>query len=391
MRIAVLGAGRQGLACAIDLLVEEEIVELLLMDGEEDVLEGARRRLDDPRVRFRRIDAASEPDLAAALQGCDAAVSAVPYFLNLNVTRAAIRARCPLTDMGGNTDVVFQQRALDAEARAAQIAVVPDLGLAPGLGNILAAGAIRDMDAVDSVKIRCGGLPVDPQPPLGYAIFFSIHGLLNEYSGESVALREGRIARIPTLTEPEWIVFPDPVGLCVAAHTSGGASTLPWTLEGRVERLDYKTVRYPGHWPRIRFLKELGLLETKPARFGRVTLPPREVAASLLEPLLDRPAVRDLVVLRVRARGRRGDEVAIRQYDILELGEEPPGTTAMMKLTADPTAAVALGLARGSYPEPGVHPAETAVDPDGIVAHLRSRGIDVTVSETSRRRGGEIR
>lgn len=386
MRIAVLGAGRQGLACALDLLIEEDLAELLLFDSDPEVLDRAKGLLDDPRVRFGRIDAASEPDLAAAMEGCDAAVSAVPYFLNLNVTRAAIRARCSLTDMGGNTDVVFQQRSLDAEARSAGVTIVPDLGLAPGLGNILAAGAIQGMDSVDSVKIRCGGLPVDPLPPLGYALFFSIHGLLNEYSGESVALRDGRIVRIPTLTEPEWISFPDPVGICVAVHTSGGSSTLPWTLEGKADRLDYKTVRYPGHWPRIRFLKELGLLDTKPARFGRVTLPPREVAAALLEPLLDRPSTRDLVVLRVRARGRCGADEVIRQYDILEIGDDPPGTTAMMKLTADPTAAVALGLARGSYADHGVLAAEIAVDSGAMIRHLASRRIAVTISETTRRR-----
>ncbi len=384
MRIAVLGAGKQGLACAVDLMRESDLTELRLFDSDEEALARAESALDDPRARVGRIDVSNESELATALEGCDAAASAVPYFLNLNVTRAAIRARCCLTDMGGNTDVVFQQRALDGEARSAGVTTVPDLGLAPGLGNILAAGAIRGMDSVEALTIRCGGLPVDPSPPLGYALYFSIHGLLNEYSGESIVLREGRIARVATLTEPEWISFPDPVGLCVAAHTSGGVSTLPWSLEGKVARLDYKTVRYPGHWPRIRFLKEIGLLETKPARFGRVSLPPREILASLLQPVLDRPTARDLVVLRVRARGRRGGTETIRQYDILLLGDEPPGTTAMMKLTADPTAAVALALARKEIKGPGVLAAETAVDPDGMIRHLSSRGIEVRLSETSR-------
>ncbi|MDM7914662.1 MAG: saccharopine dehydrogenase C-terminal domain-containing protein, partial [Candidatus Eisenbacteria bacterium] len=290
---------------------------------------------------------------------------------------------------GGNTEVVFQQRSLDEKAKEAGIAVVPDLGLAPGLGNILAAHAIEGMDPVEEVRIRCGGLPLEPEGPLGYALFFSIHGLLNEYSGESVCLREGRIARIPTLTEGEWIRFPEPVGLCRAMHTSGGTSTLPWTLEGRVRRLDYKTVRYPGHWPKIRFLKSLGMLDTRPARFGRVTLPPREIAASLLQTMLDRPEVRDVVVLRVTARGRHGDHFLSRRFDVLEVGDPFPGASAMMKLTAFPTAAVALALARRTIQAKGVLAAESAVDAKAMLSHLGRRGIAVTVEETTRHGGSK--
>ncbi len=385
MRIAVLGSGRQGLACARDLLREGDLEELRLLDNDGGLLSAAAQELADPRVKTEIVDAADEGGLFSRLDGCDAMASAVPYFLNLGVTRAAIRARCSMTDMGGNTDVVFQQRSLDEGARAAGVGIVPDLGLAPGLGNILAAHAVDGMDEVSEVRIRCGGLPLDPEPPLGYALFFSIHGLLNEYSGESVCLREGKICRIPTLTEPEWISFPEPVGLCRAAHTSGGTSTLPWTLEGRVRRLDYKTVRYPGHWPRISFLKELGMLETRPVRVGRTALPPREIAAALLKPALDRPGTRDVVVLRVRARGRRGDEEIVRQFDLLEMGDQGAGLTAMMKLTAYPTAAVALALARRALPGPGVLAAESAVDANAVIAHLRLRGISVTETTTARR------
>jgi lysine 6-dehydrogenase len=366
------------------LLREGDLEELTWIDTDRAAIERTRDRIRDPRLRTAVVDAADEGALAVALRGSDAVVSAVPYFLNIGITRAAIRAQVSMVDMGGNTDVVFQQRSLDEDAKRAGVTIVPDLGLAPGLGNILAMAAIDGMEEVESLKIRCGGLPLDPEPPLGYALFFSIHGLLNEYSGDSLCLREGKIARVPTLTEPEWISFPDPVGLCRAVHTSGGSSTLPFTLEGRVRHLDYKTVRYPGHWPRIRFLKEIGLLETRPLRVGRTTLPPREIAAALLTPVLDRPEVRDVVVLRVRAKGKRAGVAAIRQYDILEVGDPLPGLTAMTKLTAYPTAAVALGLARGTLRGPGVVAAEATVDPEGMIHHLRDRGIAVARTDTAR-------
>lgn len=386
MKIAVLGAGRQGIACAIDLLRESDVEEVRIFDAREEELARSRQAISDARLRTVVVDASKEEDLPRHLAGCSVVVSAVPYFLNLGVTRAAIAAGCSLTDMGGNTDVVFQQHALDGKAKAAGVTIVPDLGLAPGLGNILATASISGMEEPEEVRIRCGGLPLDPKPPLRYALFFSIHGLLNEYAGESVCLRDGRIARIPTLTEPEWIWFPEPVGPCQAVHTSGGTSTLPWTLEGKIRRLDYKTVRYPGHWPRIALLKELGFLETEPVEFGPARLSPREIAARFLERHLERFEARDVVVLRVRARGRNGSREIWRQFDLLEIGDPTPGLTAMMKLTAYPTAAVALDLARGAIRGPGVLAAERAVDAQRMIRHLRSRGIAVTETDRARTR-----
>jgi lysine 6-dehydrogenase len=387
MRIAVLGSGRQGIACAIDLLREKDVQEVRLFDTREEELARAKAQIADPRLKTGVVDASKEAELPSHIRGCEAVVSAVPYFLNLGVTRAAIAAGCSMTDMGGNTDVVFQQRGLHEEARAAGVTIVPDLGLAPGLGNILAPAAMAEIEKPEEVRIRCGGLPLEPKPPLRYAQFFSIYGLLNEYSGESICLREGRITRVATLTEPEWIWFPEPVGPCQAVHTSGGTSTLPWSLEGKVPRLDYKTVRYPGHWSRISFLKDLGLLDEEPRALGSAKLAPRAVTAALLEEHLRQFEDRDVVVLRVRARGWTGGREMLRQFDLLEIGDPSPGLTAMMKLTAYPTAAVALDLARGRLRGPGALAAEQAVDAGRMIAHLRSRGI--TVTETLRSRSRE--
>ena len=183
-------------------------------------------------------------------------VSAVPYFLNLAVTRAAIAARASLVDLGGNTDVVFQQRSLDEEAQAAGVTILPDQGLAPGLAGILAAHGFRDFDTVESARLRVGGLP---QRPARTARLFP--GLLHPRAPERVLRRGGRAGgrrdrrANPPSKDAKTIRFPEPIGLCEAAYTSGGTSTLPWTFRGRVRELDYKTVRYPGHWERLLFLK----------------------------------------------------------------------------------------------------------------------------------------
>ncbi len=386
MRLGVLGAGLQGTACVLYWLRQSDVREVVAFDSDPEKLDAIRRRFPQERVRVGELDAGNSGDLARALTGLDAAVSAVPYFLNLAVTRAAIEARTPLVDLGGNTEVVFKQRALDAEARTAGIAVLPDQGLAPGLAGILAAYGIRDFEEVRSVRLRVGGLPQKPAGPLGYALVFSIHGLLNEYAGEAVVLEDGEIRRKPTLTGVESIRFPEPVGLCQAAVTSGGTSTLPWTFAGRVRDLDYKTVRYPGHWSRMALLKDLGFLETRPMAVGRARVTPRDALAAILEPVLSVPEVRDLVVLRVRVQGTRGGRRCLRQYDLMDFFDEATGLTSMMRTTGFPAAESALLLARRKVEAVGVVAAEEVV-PGGVylealrASGLRIREVEATESE----------
>jgi lysine 6-dehydrogenase len=382
MRMAVLGAGQQGSACVLDWLRQPDVTSVLVVDSEAGRLESLQRRFQDGRIQTLTSDVGDEGRLIDALGGSAALVSAVPYFLNVGVTKTALAAGVHLVDMGGNTDVVFQQRALDEDARARGVAVVPDQGLAPGLACILAAHAVRGFDDVDSVKMRVGGLPQHRRGPLGYALVFSIHGLINEYVGEAVVLENGELARKPTLSGVETIRFPDPVGRCEAAYTSGGTSTLPWTLRGRVRHLDYKTVRYPGHWARFAFLKKMGLLEAEPVRVGRLSVSPRDLLASVLEPQLTIPEVRDLVVLRVTVTGRKDGRTRRRRFDLLDYFDEKTGLTAMMRTTAFPASETALLLARGQIEQRGVLAAETVVPGEPYVRALRARGMRIRDSET---------
>jgi len=197
-----------------------------------------------------------------------------------------------------------------------------------------------------------------------------------------VGLEKGEIARQPALEGRETIRFPEPIGRCEAAYTSGGTSTLPWTFRGRLRELDYKTVRYPGHWERLLFLKQIGMLQTAPRALGRGKIVPRECLAAMLEPVLNDPEVRDLVVLRVRVRGRRGKEMVLRQYDMIDYFDEATGLTAMMRTTAFPAAESALLLARGVISQKGVPAPEEVIPGREYLRALRARGMKITEVES---------
>ncbi|MBY0405672.1 MAG: saccharopine dehydrogenase NADP-binding domain-containing protein, partial [Cyanobacteria bacterium] len=218
-KVVVLGSGMQGTACAYDLAFNPSITEVVIADIELNKAQESVQKINHPKVVAKQIDVKNQTALIDFLKPFDVLISAVPYFFNFNITQAAIASKTHMVDMGGNTDLVFKQRTLTQEAQTAGVTILPDAGLAPGMANILAVHAINQLENVNTVQIRVGGLPKFPKPPLNYQLFFSVHGLINEYMGRSVVLKNGKIEEVETLTEVESIHFRDPIGNCEAFHT----------------------------------------------------------------------------------------------------------------------------------------------------------------------------
>ncbi|MGQ9477871.1 MAG: saccharopine dehydrogenase family protein [Candidatus Bipolaricaulia bacterium] len=385
-RYLILGTGMQGTAAAYDFARFGEAETVVLADLDLERAEAAARRINrltrGELARPARVDVTDERSLAQALRGVDAVLSAVPYRFNLEITKAAIAASVGMCDLGGNTELVLEQLKLDPQAKEAGVTIVPDCGLAPGMANTLAVYAMSRMERPREVRIWCGGLPQNPKPPLGYKLVFSIEGLTNEYFGKAYILRDGRVTEGETFTELEEIEFPPPVGRCEAFITAGGSSTCPWTFAGKLKTYEYKTVRYPGHYEKVKTLLELGLLDPEPIEVEGARVSPRELFHKVVPPRLAFPEERDLVVLRVACRGEdQGAPIEI-QLDLMEFHDEATGFSAMERTTAFPAAIVAEMVAKGEL-EHGVVPLERAVPPGPFVAELARRGFRLT--ETIRR------
>ncbi len=383
---AVLGAGRQGTAIAYDLARAGEARRIVLADVDPEITREAIKRLQDllpgTGCEFFGVicDVSKPAEVAMTISGTDVVVSAVPYRFNVPLTEAAIAANASLCDLGGNTQVVRQQLKRHERAAEAGISVVPDCGLAPGLGNTLAAHGIQALDEPQHVHIRCGGLPEKPVGPLGYKLVFNFDGLINEYSGAGEFLRDGQRVDVPTLTELEQLTFPEPVGACEAAVTSGGTSTCPQTYEGRLRSYDYKTVRYPGHFAAMRAMYELGCFDEHVTLADGTMLEPQPILRRLMEEHLTFPEVRDLVVLRVTVRGQHAGQPRTLVYEMLDRHDDKTGFTAMERTTAFPAALVAYMQAR-KLVEPGARPLEVAVPPDRFVNELPAHDVHIATRE----------
>lgn len=375
MRFAVLGAGMQGVACAYDLLRVAGTEVVTLYDNDANAVERGSKRLVSDKLAGAVVDCADPEALAAALCGHQVVVSALPYRLNLDAARAAVAAGAHFVDMGGHIETVLAELRLKQAAEQAGVCIIPDCGLAPGLINVMVADAVAEMHEVVDVHVRVGGLPAIPRPPWDYMLVFSWEGLINEYTGTAAVLRDWNRDEVEALAGLESIHFPEPVGDCEAAFTSGGSSTLPWTFAGRIRNLDYKTVRYPGHFEKIRALAALGLFDTRPVEIDGVPIAPRTVVGRLMQNNLVFDGDPDVVVLRVTSTGMRGGKRVTLRHEMMDSWDEETGLSAMMRTTAFSTSITACMLADGTIDLPGAFPPEKVVPPAPMFAELERRGV----------------
>jgi lysine 6-dehydrogenase len=373
----VLGAGLQGSACAYDLLQDKQVTQVRLADVHVGHLPEFLAPFSGPRLLPTPLDVRDHAAVLGAMRDCDAVMSAIPYYLNLDMARLAVEAGVHFCDLGGNTEIVFKQKELDASARAKNITVVPDCGLAPGMVNILAEYGISQLDTVESVKIFVGGLPQHPEPPLNYMLVYSLEGALDYYTTLSWVVRGGKRTQVKALSEREPVKFDAPVGELEAFHTAGGLSTMAFRYEGKIPTMEYKTLRYPGHAALMEDIRALGLLDLNPVDVKGVKVVPRDAFIATVGPKLSKPEGRDLVALRVVVKGTKGGAPAARTFELVDRFDEAHGVSAMMRTTGYSLSITGLMQVRGAVKPAGVHTPDECMPAREYIDELRTRGIDI--------------
>ncbi len=377
MRMLVLGAGLQGSACAYDLLQNPEVTEVRLADIHIEHLADFLKPYSGKRLIPTPLDVRNAEAVRALMGKCDAVMSAIPYYFNLDLARHAVDAGVHFCDLGGNTDIVFEQKKLDAKARENKCTVIPDCGLAPGMDTILAQYGISHLDEVDSVKIFVGGLPQHPEGALKYQIVYSLEGVLDYYTTLSWVVRDGKRAQVKALSEIEPVKFAEPVGELEAFHTAGGLSTLPFRYEGKIRSMEYKTLRYPGHAKIMEAIRDLGLLDLDPIDVKGLSVAPRDVAVAAMGPHLTKPDSPDLVALRVEVSGKKNGAAKKLGWELVDTYDAKHGISAMMRTTGYSLSITGQMQAKGEISPCGVHTPDECMPAERYIAELAKRGIDI--------------
>ncbi len=326
--VRVVGLGKVG-----------ELVATLLADSGFSVTAyDARERTDLPFPTVA-LDVRDSVALKEALSGADAVVSCLPYNLNLGVAEAANDSGTHYFDL--TEDVPTTNRVLELSRNGSPTVWAPQCGLAPGLIGIVGASLTKPFDSIRSIELKVGALPRHPAGLLGYAFNWSAEGVVNEYLNDCEVLRSGHRQMVPAMTEHERVVIG---GIDLEASlTSGGLGTMCETFEGRVQRLDYKTMRYPGHFELMRFFfDELNLRDR------------RELAGQILvdaKPPVDDDVVYLHAAVEGTTNGQNYRKQYVRAYQPLEINGRL--WRAISWTTAASAAAVVELVADGRLPQSG--------------------------------------
>ena len=296
--ILVLGAGKIGslITCLLST-AGDYAVTLASLDIQEADLLVEKLRLKN--MNTVKVDAQNQAELNVlfASTAYQAVISSLPYYCNPLVAELAKNHNVHYFDLTEDVEVTHHVKKLSLNQ---QTVFMPQCGLAPGFISIAAHELITHFDELDSVKMRVGALPVNPNNVLKYSLTWSTDGLINEYGNTCYGIENGDCTTLLPLEGLETITL-DGV-LYEAFNTSGGLGTLADTYAGKVNTMNYKTLRYPGHCENIRLLmNDLKLNQ------DRVTL------KRILENAVPK-TLQDVVLIYVAVTGRQHGQLFEENY-----------------------------------------------------------------------------
>jgi saccharopine dehydrogenase-like NADP-dependent oxidoreductase len=286
----------------------------------------------------RSVDVGDEAGLSAALAEHDAVISCLPYHLNLDIARTAAKVNSHYFDL---TEDVKTTRAIMALSGSSSSVLAPQCGLAPGFIGIVGAWLANKFDRIRAIKLRVGALPKHPTGLLGYAFNWSPEGVVNEYLNDCEVIENGERKMVSPLEWLETIVI-DGVQL-EAFTTSGGLGTMCETFADRVENLDYKSIRYPGHAALMNFFLHELLMREDRKKAGEILVNAKP------------PVSEDVVYIHASVEGWIHDglsrEEFVRAYSPVEIAGEKRRTIAWT--TACSVCAMVELVNNGTLPDKG--------------------------------------
>ena len=375
MKIGVLGAGLMGKEVVRDLILNKEITEIGLADLDFERVKEVCEHLNTNKLTAYQVNATDKEALENYIKRFDVIVNALFYAFNEIVAKTAIRVGTHVVDLGGHighiTDKVLQ---LKEEAKQANITIIPDLGVAPGMINILAGFGVKKLTKAKEIKLYVGGIPLRPEAPIEYKHVFSMESVLDHYTDPSLIIRKGVRQEVPSLSEIEPIYF-DKFGPLEAFHTSGGTSTLPITYP-YLETLEYKTIRYPNHAKKFQLLVDLNLTKNDyEVEIDGQKINPKKVLLKVLDPIVELGKAQDVVLLRVIVNGKKDTKELTCTYEMIVHKDEKLQVTAMARVTANTISVVAQMIASGLITKRGVYPPEQIVPGDLYIDEMKKRDI----------------
>ena len=352
MKTIIVGCGNIGSVAAEDVAKSISSIEVVVADKDMARAGNVAKRIDRSNVSWIQLDATNPKKLSHTLKDYDLVMGFLPGKLGYGLAEASIEVGRNLVDVSYMCE---NPLTLNSKAVNANVTIIPDCGLAPGISNILVGNAVKNLESVQAVHIMVGGLPEKPIPPLGYIITWSPENLIDEYVRKAKIVKNGKKAEVEALSGLEEVEFPS-FGRVEAFYTDG-LRTLPDTMRN-VREMWEKTLRYSGHAEKVKVLRSLGFFEEKEISVDGVSISPRRLTIKLFGQKLSNPKIKDIVALKVEVSGLKDGKQTRHVYSLLEHYDEKRKITAMARTTAYTTSIMAQLMLKGIIKEKGVVPPE---------------------------------
>ncbi len=382
MRIAVLGgAGLTGQCAAKNLAENKEVSEVLMADINEKRVATVVEKLGNKKLTTARVDVKNHDETAKLLQGFDVVINAVQYYLNLDVMRAALKARVNYIDLGGLYHMTLKQLELDQLFRSEGLTAVIGMGAQPGITNTVAKHASTLLDYMRAVKIRDGSRDLTENAP-PFVVTWSLQTLLDELVLDAVIYEDGQLKTIPPLSRSEVVEFPEPVGTLetyVTIHSE--IATFPKTFKDKGLRYNDWMEGSPDLMA-VKMLADIGLADTSEVEVAGVRVKPRSFLLGLIESrgLIGYPedvVPNDWEITRVVVEGAKDGRELRLVYDII-IPPKPEWKMSCAQVGVGiPASIVAMMIANGEIKAKGVVPPEVCVPPERLFEELGKHGIKI--------------
>lgn len=382
MRVLLLGVGLQGRAALTDLVRSPDVAQIVAVDQAIDRLARFVDTLETTKVECVQADASDPDELSGLLsRDVDLAIELLPSAFQTTVVTAAVEHGAHVV----STTYDDGLSALDADARDADVTVMPECGLDPGLDLVLCRLAIEALDEVHELNSYGAGIPERSAAhnPLGYKISWNFDDVLKAYNRPARLLRDGHVIDVEAdeLLAPAHVhtVQIDGVGELEAfANADALAYAHRFGIRDDLRSTGRYSMRWPGHCALMHALVQMGFLSDEPVDVEGTPIVPRVVLRDLVGPQMQYgPEERDLAILRVEARGRRdGAETSV-VYELVDRRDLTTGLLAMNRTVGFTVSVVAQMILRGEIDSRGVRSPTSDVPGEALLTELETRGVSV--------------
>ena len=250
-KIFVAGSGGIGMAVSILLRhLWDEKVDIWFGDRSESIAEEACSKVksfgDGDGLLFA-VEMTGEWENKIA--HCDIILDCLPGSLAPKMARLAINNDMHYVNL---TEYVAETKEILQMGQNANVGLALQSGLAPGFINVLGHGLFQQfcrdygVATADLLEMRVGALGRNAIAPHFYAFTWSPIGVATEYVKDAEVLRNHVLEQKASLSETKTLLIGGRE--YEEDFTSGGAADLPIAFAKKISDIDYKTLRYPGHF-----------------------------------------------------------------------------------------------------------------------------------------------